>query len=270
MSDQAAQRFPTIYLTHGGGPCFFMDWDPADTWDGLRAGLESIRTLLPSPPRAIVCITAHWEEAPIAVEVGERPELVFDYYGFPPHTYELTYPAPGDPALAARVLDLLTGAGLAAQPAGRGWDHGVFVPLKVAYPEAEIPLVAVSLQAGLDPAAHLAMGAALAPLRDEGVLLIGSGSSFHNLRAWGPVGAASAKEFDDWLQDVLPAGGERRARELRDWSATPGARVAHPREEHLLPLHVVAGAAGDEPGRAFLDEPVMGMQMSCWIFGESA
>lgn len=270
MSEPVDQRMPTIYLTHGGGPCFFMESDPPDAWDGLRAGLESVRGLLPAPPKAIFCITAHWEESPVSVEVGERPELVFDYYGFPPHTYELTYPAPGEPTVAARVVDLLNGAGIAATAATRGWDHGVFIPLMVSFPDADVPVVAVSLQAGLDPDAHLAMGAALAPLRDEGILLIGSGSSYHNVRVGGPAGAPAAQAFDDWLQDTLSTGGVRRAQGLRAWSRAPGALVAHPREEHLLPLHVVAGAAADEPGRAFFDESVRGTKRSCWIFGAGA
>lgn len=260
-------RFPTIYLTHGGGPCFFMDWSPADAWDGLRAALESVPSLLPAPPTAIVCVTAHWEDAPVAVEAGERPELVFDYYGFPPHTYELTYPAPGDPTLAAQVVDLLAESGIPAAAGTRGWDHGVFIPLKVAFPDADIPIVAVSLEAGLDPEAHLQMGEALAPLRDQGVLIVGSGSSFHNLRAGGPRAAAEAREFDDWLHHALTLTGNHRAEMLRDWAFAPGGRFAHPREEHLLPVHVVAGAAGADRGRAFFAEPVLGMAMSCWIFG---
>src|SRR5690606_3722684 len=108
-----ATRMPTTYITHGGGPCFFMDWDPPDAWDELRAALESIVPALPERPRAILLVTAHWEEADIAVASGERPGLIYDYGGFPPHTYELTYPAPGDPALAARVGDLLGDAGIA-------------------------------------------------------------------------------------------------------------------------------------------------------------
>lgn len=259
-------RFPTIYLTHGGGPCFFME--PAEPWNGLRAGLESVRGLLPETPKAIVCVTAHWEERPVAIEVGERPPLVFDYYGFPPHTYELTYPAPGEPAVAARVQELLAGAGIDAGLTERGWDHGVFIPLKVAFPDADVPVVAVSLQAGLQPDSHLQIGAALASLRDEGVLIVGSGSSFHNLRAWGPRAADESVEFNDWLHHALTLGGEHRAAMLREWAFAPSGRVAHPREEHLLPAHVAAGAAGTDRGRPFFDEPVMGMAMSCWIFGD--
>lgn len=267
MSAEALPRFPTMFVTHGGGPCFFMEWEPADAWDGLRAALESVPMLLPGTPKAIVVITAHWEDRPVAVEAGERPELIYDYHGFPPHTYELTYPAPGDPELGARVRDLLTGSGIAAQLTERGWDHGVFVPLKVAFPGADVPVVAISLQAGLDPDTHLRMGAALAPLRDEGVLILGSGSSFHNLRAVGSRGVAASIEFQDWLHHALTPSGEHRAEALRQWAYAPSGRMAHPREEHLLPVHVVVGAAAHERGREFFDAPVLGNATSCWIFG---
>lgn len=244
-----------------------MNWDPVDAWDGLRVGLESIPGLLPDTPKAILCVSAHWEDAPVAVEVGETPELVYDYYGFPEHTYQLTYPAPGQPEVAQRVCELLTDARIAVQPVSRGWDHGVFVPLKVAFPDADIPVVAMSLQGGLDPNTHLAIGSALAPLRDEGVVIIGSGSSFHNLQVWGSSGAAASESFDQWLHAVLPQPGPQRAEALMHWRQAPAAASAHPREEHLIPLHVAAGAAADEQGRAFLAEPVAGMDMSCWIFG---
>ncbi|MGJ3507803.1 DODA-type extradiol aromatic ring-opening family dioxygenase [Enemella sp. A6] len=260
-------RMPTVFLTHGGGPCFFMDWNPADAWDGLRAGLESIPELLPEPARAILVVSAHWETDPVSIEVGARPDLVFDYYGFPPHTYELTYPAPGDPELAERARTLLDDAGIAARTTSRGWDHGVFVPLLVAYPEADVPVVAMSLRADLDPGAHLDLGRALTPLRDEGVLIIGSGSSYHNLSGGGPAAKEAATGFDQWLHQVLPTPGHDRDRALRDWAGAPGGRFAHPREEHLIPLHVAAGAAENDAGRAFFAEPVLGVEMSCWVFG---
>lgn len=244
-----------------------MDWEPVDPWVGLRHALESVPGLATGEITAIVCITAHWEATPVEVEVGERPPLVYDYYGFPPHTYELTYPAPGDPALAGRVLELLNEAGINATATERGWDHGVFVPLKVAFPDADIPLVAVSLQTDLDPAAHLRMGAALAPLRTQGVLLVASGSSFHNLRVWREAEAGPGIEFEGWLQQVLPTTGAERAEALVGWEQAPGARFAHPREEHLIPLMVAAGAASDEPGRAFFSGSAFGPPLSCWIFG---
>lgn len=260
-------RMPTIFLTHGGGPCFFMEWRPADAWDGLRAGLESVPDLLPEPPKAILVVSAHWEDQPVSIEAAASPELVFDYYGFPPHTYRLSYPAPGDPALAERVRSLLDGAGIAARTVQRGWDHGVFIPLMVSHPDADVPVVAMSLQGGLDPAAHVAMGRALAPLRDEGVLIVGSGSSYHNLSGGGPAAKQAATDFDRWLHEVLPTPGPAREKALADWAGAPGGQYAHPREEHLIPLHVAAGAGADDPGRAFFAEPVLGVEMSCWVFG---
>lgn len=258
-------RMPTVFLTHGGGPCFFMEWQPADAWDGLRAALETLPRLCPESPRAILVVSAHWESTPVAVEIGASPELVFDYYGFPEHTYQLTYPAAGSPDVAQRALALLSAAGVPSEGVERGWDHGVFIPLKVSHPDASVPVVAMSLQAGLDPAAHLAIGAALAPLRDEGVMIIGSGSSYHNLSGTG--GADVAAEFDEWLYEVLPEASGRAAA-LVDWAAAPGGRRSHPREEHLLPLHVAVGAAADESGRAFFSDAVMGAPMSCWVFGD--
>jgi aromatic ring-opening dioxygenase catalytic subunit (LigB family) len=190
MSDPI-KRQPVIFLPHGGGPCFFMDWTwgPADTWERTRHFLEGLAKSLPETPKALLVVSGHWEEAAFTASSAEHPQLIFDYSGFPEHTYRLTWLAPGNRALAARAAELLKGAGLpAAIDSNRGFDHGVFVPLKVAFPEADIPVVALSLAAGrageLDPALHLAAGKALEPLRDEGVLIVGSGMSFHNLRAY--------------------------------------------------------------------------------------
>jgi len=182
MGAMAETRMPTAFISHGGGPCFFMDWDPPDTWARHRAFLEGLPEMLPGRPRALLVISAHWEAPRFTVQRHAAPPLLFDYGGFPPHTYQLTWPAPGAPALAERVAELLGAAGLpCAFDAARGFDHGVFVPLKVAFPAADIPCVQLSLRGDLDSAAHLVAGQALAPLRDERVLLIGSGNSYHNM-----------------------------------------------------------------------------------------
>src|SRR5689334_8631112 len=162
---------------------------PKDDVDRLAGYLRSVRDVPPVAPRALLVVSAHWEEPVPTVMTSAHPAMLYDYYGFPPESYQLTWPAPGDPALAGRVRELLGNAGFAtAEDTERGFDHGTFVPLKVTYPEAEIPCVQLSLRRGLDPAEHIAMGRALAPLRDEGVLIVGSGMSYHNLRVFGAAG----------------------------------------------------------------------------------
>lgn len=260
---------PSLFISHGGGPCFFMDWDPPHTWAALGAALQSLPDTLPARPRAVLWVSAHWEAPAFAVTGQSQPSLIYDYHGFPPHTYTLQYPAPGDPVLAARVVDLLQRAGLPARvDPTRGFDHGVFVPGLLMFPAADLPMVQLSLRADLDVAAHLACGAALAPLRDEGVLIIGSGYSYHNLRRFAAAGTVPAQQFDAWLQDTVTGqvGAARQAR-LQAWAQAPSAREAHPREEHLLPLMVAAAAAGDAPGRCTFSQPVWQVQTSNFRFG---
>lgn len=262
---------PSLYIPHGGGPCFFMDWTlgPADTWDRMAAWLGGLIGGLPSRPKAILVISAHWECPVPTVSTAAAPDLIFDYYNFPEHTYRLSWPAPGDPALAAWVETLLEEAGLPhGADAGRGFDHGVFVPLKVALPEADIPTVALSLQADLDPAFHLRLGRALAPLRDEGVLILGSGMSYHNLgKLLAGTEAVESAAFDAWLTETVEAAPADREARLKDWAAAPAAREAHPREEHLAPIFVAAGAAAEGKGRRIFTDQVMGAQVSAYAFG---
>lgn len=267
-------RQPTLFIPHGGGPCFFMDCDPPDTWARHRAFLESLPPTLPERPRALLVISAHWEAPQFTVQRHPAPPLLFDYHGFPPHTYQLTWPAPGAPGLAERVAGLLKAAGLGCGfDERRGFDHGVFVPLKVAFPEADLPCLQLSLRADLDPAAHLAAGKALMPLRDEGVLILGSGNSYHNMsvmmRAWRTgAGAIHGRDFDAWLTETVawPDAAERERR-LLNWASAPGARAAAPREEHLMPLFVAAGAAGSEPGAKIFEDRVLGAVQNAFRFG---
>lgn len=264
------KRQPALFLPHGGGPCFFMDWTwgPADTWHATQRFLENLAASLPETPRAILVVSGHWEQPAFTASAAAEPALIFDYSGFPAHTYQLTWPAPGSPQLAARAADLLRQAGLpSAVSPTRGFDHGVFVPLKVAFPRAEIPVVPLSLVSSLDPALHLAAGRALAPLRDEGVLIIASGMSFHNLRAYlHPETRDRARAFDAWLTAAVQAPALERAAMLSRWHQAPFAAFAHPRQEHLAPLFVAAGAASDAPGtRIFTDEP-MGAAISAYRF----
>lgn len=263
-------RQPAIFLPHGGGPCFFMDWSsgPADTWQATQRFLEGLEVSLPVPPKALLVISGHWEEPAFTASAAVAPKLIFDYYGFPEHTYQLTWPAPGDPELAGRVAGLLGAAGLpAAVSQSRGFDHGVFVPLKVAFPGAKIPVVALSLAMSLDPALHLAAGRALASLRDEGVLIVGSGMSFHNLRAYYQLQTVErARAFDAWLTRSVESPAEERAAELSNWRQAPFAAYSHPREEHLLPLLVAAGAGGEAPGRRIFGDEPMGAAISAYRF----
>ena len=271
MSD-AAQRLPTLFIPHGGGPCFFMDPPPAapQLWVKMEQYLRGIAASLPAHPRAILIVSGHWEAKVPTVNTAAHPTLLFDYYNFPEHTYRLTYPVQGDPDLAAEVRRLLAAAGIAsAEDAARGLDHGVFVPLKVAFPDAEIPVLQLSLQQGLDPAAHLAIGRALAPLREQGVLIVGSGMSYHNLRMlFSGRGNEAAAAFDDWLvaaaTDPDPA---RRDAQLTRWADAPGARECHPEEEHLIPLMVAAGAAGADAGTRDYGERLAGKALSAFRFG---
>jgi aromatic ring-opening dioxygenase catalytic subunit (LigB family) len=266
MSDTT--RMPVLYLPHGGGPWPFADLgfsSPSET-EALTAYLQSVATL--AKPRGLLVISAHWEAPTPTVMTGERPPLFFDYYGFPPETYRLTWPAPGDPRLAARTRELLGKGGCSsADDAERGFDHGTFVPLKVAYPAADIPTVQLSLKSGLDPAEHLAIGRALAPLRDEGVLIVGSGMSYHNMRGFGGGGLAASQAFDAWLRETTVLDPEMRDRRLASWAEAPSARQAHPREEHLMPLMVVAGAAKADRGRIAFEGSFAGVRISAHQFG---
>jgi aromatic ring-opening dioxygenase catalytic subunit (LigB family) len=250
-----------------------MDWPgpPPNPWTRLAEWLRQLAATLPYQPRAVLVISGHWEAEPVAVNVQQAPPLLFDYYGFPDHTYQLKYPAPGDPLLAAKVRSLLAAAGIAtSEDHERGLDHGVFVPFLLVYPEADMPLVQLSLKQGLSAQEHLRIGAALAPLRDQGVLIIGSGMSFHNLRvrSMENVLIPGSQLFDDWLgQAVCQSDIPARNSDLTNWSQAPAARYAHPREEHLLPLMVAAGAAGDDVGVRTFNDVMMGWRISGFRFG---
>jgi 4,5-DOPA dioxygenase extradiol len=270
-------RQPTFFLPHGGGPCFFLNESgpmPA-IWQPMGDFLARVIADLPERPRAILVVSGHWEAPRFTAHVGERPGLLYDYGGFPAHTYRLRWDAPGAPELARRAQGLLRADGFeTGEEAARGWDHGVFIPLKVAVPEADIPTAQLSLLAPVggryDPAAHIAAGRALAPLRDEGVLIVGSGMSFHNMRLLGADMRAEADAFDAALTDVAadPDPARRDAR-LAGWESLPFARIAHPpgAEEHLLPLIVAAGAGAGEVGRHIFQDRVIGWTVSGYRFG---
>lgn len=258
-------NLPSVYLPHGGGPAFFMSDGMGEMFRPMGQFLAGLLATWSLRPKAILLVTAHWE-APRPTFCGaSAPELVYDYYGFPPETYAIRYPAPGAPALAGVAAQLLHAAGLeAAIDPDHGWDHGVFIPLKVMVPHADIPVLAMSLTQGLDPLQHMAIGAALRPLRDDGVLIVGSGMSYHNLRKMGDGAAALA--FDRWLDQALVGDAAHRRSWLAQWSQAPSGRAAHPREEHLLPLMVASGAGSDAPGRKLWSDLVGATVVSAWGF----
>lgn len=242
---------PTYFISHGGGPWPYMDGDFRRNFDQLESSLVRMRAELANKPKAVLVVSGHWEEDAFTLSSAPQPGMEYDYSGFPAYLYEITYRAPGAPELAARVADLLAGQGL---PTGldleRGFDHGTFSIMKPLYPEEDIPLVQISLHRGFDPALHISAGKALAPLRKEGVLIVGSGLSFHDLRAMrNGDGLVPSRQFDAWLRETLidASPAEREAR-LERWTEAPSARAAHPREDHLLPLMVAVGAAGEAPG----------------------
>lgn len=269
-SSPPAGRMPVVFVPHGGGPWPFVDLGfDKDELAQLAGYLGALAAVPRKPPRALLVISAHWEEPVPTVMTAVRPPMLYDYSGFPPASYQISWPAPGDPALAARVRSLLGAAGLdSAEDPARGFDHGTFVPLKLAYPEANVPTVQLSLRRGLDPQEHLAMGRALAPLRDEGVYIIGSGMTFHNLRAFGdPRSRAASEEFDAWLRATAALPEPERNQRLVEWGKAPSARFVHPREEHLLPLMVIAGAAGADRGATGYEGIMMGVRLSSYHFG---
>ena len=266
-----APKLPTYFISHGGGPWPWikdlMPWN----FDVLEQSLKNMPRELRVAPKAILAISGHWETKELAVQASPSPPMVYDYSGFPEFTFHLKYPAPGDPALASRVQQLLTGAGFPTDlDTDRGYEHGVFAPFYVMYPEAQMPIVQLSIRGDYDPAAHIAIGRAIAPLRSEGVLIVGSGLSYHNLRQFNASAAAPSKAFDSWLTETLcETPSSARSERLVGWSGAPSARLCHPQEDHLIPLMVAVGAAEEELGTRTYHEETMfgGLTASAYRFG---
>lgn len=266
-----SKRLPTYFVSHGGGPWPFMKEQVGSTYDVLEASLADMPRQIGGTPDAVLVITAHWEEAEPTFSSAPAPGMLYDYGGFPPHTYQIQYKAPGSPALASRAAQLLRGAGFdAGLDPVRGFDHGTFSMLYPVFPDANVPVVQMSLKHGFDPGRHMAMGRALASLRDEGVLIIGSGLSYHNLRQFGPGGKLASHAFDAWLQfTLLELTPAERSAALMHWDGAPHARMAHPREEHLLPLMVALGAAEQEEAACVYHEDLFfgNLAVSSFRFG---
>jgi aromatic ring-opening dioxygenase catalytic subunit (LigB family) len=267
----SSARLPTYFVGHGGGPWpWIKDLLPVDMTP-LETSLQDIPRHIGYPPRAVLVISGHWEEPEFTVQTGSHPPLLYDYYGFPAFTYDLDYPAVGSPEIADRVTTLLGDAAIAVRhDTERGFDHGVFAPLYVMYPNADVPILQLSLKQGYDPGTHLAAGRALAPLRDEGVLIVGSGLSYHNLRIMGPAAKEPSRQFDDWLTTTLvDADPAERTAALEQWEHAPSARIAHAQEDHLIPLLVALGAAEhDHATRTYHEETFGGyVTTSSFRFG---
>ncbi len=257
-----------VYFSHGGGPLPILG-DP-----GHQAMVDFMHRLPVRlrKPEAIVVISAHWEESAATLLGASHPPMFYDYYGFPAAAYEITYSAPGSPELATRIAGLLNKNNLPARiDAQRGFDHGLFIPLKLMYPQADIPALQLSLLRGLNPSAHIALGKALQELAQENILVVGSGFSFHNLRAfsWQGMSAPDAANdgFQNWLIDVCvsPISQAEREQRLIGWEQAPSARYCHPREEHLLPLHVCAGLAG-KPAELIFDDYILGKRAVAFLW----
>jgi aromatic ring-opening dioxygenase catalytic subunit (LigB family) len=266
-------KLPTYFLSHGGGPWPFMMDQVGHLYGKLDASLRDIPRQIGVTPKAVLVITSHWEGRDFMLSASARPPMIYDYGGFPPHTYEVQYSAPGSPELAAQVKQLLEDGGHAAVlDAQRGFDHGTFSALYPVYPNADVPIVQLSLKYGLDPQTHLEVGRLLAPLREQGVLIVGSGLSYHNLRAFNTQGAAASHAFDQWLQQTMALPPQQRSAQLLKWEQAPAARMAHPREEHLLPLMVVLGAAENDPAAMpYHEDAFMGaLAVSSFRLGQAA
>ncbi|KQW30913.1 aromatic ring-opening dioxygenase LigA [Rhizobium sp. Root274] len=276
MTEQ--QRFPVYFIPHGGGPWPFMEFAKDEQgrrpWDDLGHFLRSLADEVGRRPKAILVVSGHWETEPVpTLSSAEQPGMLYDYYNFPPHTYELSYPAPGSPALAARARALLAAAGIdSAENAERGYDHGVFIPLMLAYPDADVPVTVMSLKNTLDLESHVAIGRALEPLRDEDVLIIASGMSYHNMRQFrqaDPGHVQEAIRFDAWLKEAVEnESPDERVSRLATWDQNPDALACHvPDHDHLVPLFVAAGAAGADAGRQVFQGHFLGKPYSGFRFG---
>jgi aromatic ring-opening dioxygenase catalytic subunit (LigB family) len=248
-----------------------MEGDFRRNFDRLEQSLVEMRQGLENRVKAVLVISGHWEESGFAISSGERPGMVYDYFGFPDYLYQISYPAPGSPELARRVQQLLADGGVDARLApSRGFDHGTFSMMKPLYPEADVPVVQLSLDRSLDPSLHLEVGRLLKPLRDEGVLIIGSGLSYHNLREMrDQSGVVPSRKFDAWLQEALKSPPKQRTEKLIHWDEAPLARAAHPREDHLIPLMAAVGAAEDEPAETIYHQSDLmgGITASSFRFG---
>lgn len=264
-----AARLPVFFISHGGGPWPYME-DRKKDYAKTVEEIGRIPRSLPCKPKAVLMVSGHWQADAFTVASAAHPPMEYDYFGFPEHTYHIRYAAPGAPQLAQRVRELLAASGIdSREDAAHGFDHGIFVPMVLMYPQADMPVLPLSMKSDYDPMEHIRLGQALAPLRDEGVLIVGSGLTYHNMRGFGQAGADEVSErFEAWLNDTIsqPEATVRTER-LVHWEQAPAARLAHPREDHLIPLMVAAGAAGNDAGRRLFVDKVWNVAMASYRFG---
>ena len=252
---ESNHKATALFIPHGGGPLPLLD---ESLYPNMNQFLRDIPGKIEKPD-AIIIISAHWEESTVSITANPKPSMLYDYYGFPPESYELQYPAPGEPELAKRVAKILSSQGIDSRlDHERGFDHGVFIPLLMMYPDADIPCIQISLSSSLDAAFHLELGKALAPLKNDNLLILGSGYSFHNMAVMinskGNLPNEKNRQFEAWLSQTCsdPALNEEdREQRLSHWEQAPHARYCHPREEHLLPLQVCYGFAGSHAQTVF-------------------
>ncbi len=267
MSNISTQQGAVLFIPHGGGPMPLLgDKGHHDLVTFLKNSTSLIKK-----PKAILMISAHWEEEVATVTSNAAPELIYDYYGFPEQAYQIEYPAPGEPELASRVLGLLKAQGINTKlDPQRGFDHGMYIPLKLMYPEADIPCVQLSLMRSLDAQTHIDMGKALNALLDDNILIIGSGFSFHNMKKFGVTKEVDSKNeaFEAWLIDTCTSEAtttKQKEHALSQWHNAPFARYCQPREEHLLPLHVCLGA-GSATAQLVFENKVIGKKASAFLW----
>lgn len=259
---------PILYFPHGGGPL------PLLGDEGHAAMVRFLTDITPrlGIPESILVISAHWEELNPMATTGKQPGMIYDYAGFPPESYQISYSAPGNPVLAEQIVNRIKDSGLTAwRHSQRGYDHGLYVPLMIMVPQADIPCVQLSLMGSLDPESHVKIGMALDAIRQQNIWVLGSGFSFHNLRALLSADHTDLdpqnEAFQDWLVETVTTDmveKERRQR-LIEWEAAPFARYCHPREEHLLPLHVCYGIAQTKAEKVF-DDKVMGKRSIAFLW----
>ena len=257
-----------IYFSHGGGPLPILN-DPAH--DKMIQFMKNLSTNIRRPD-SIIVFSAHWEEETVTIQSGNSPDLIYDYYGFPEPSYSIEYPCKGNPQLASKISEAFSNFGIEHRmEKDRPYDHGSYIPLKIIYPDADIPVLQISLNHNLDPFTHLNIGKALRTLLDDNLLIIGSGFSFHNMRYFNFNGEDTDDPKNNEFQDKLISiccyekDVDKKWKDLIEWESIPWSRYCHPREEHLLPLHICAGLS-DSPGTLIFDDYILGKRSTAFLW----